>query len=265
MRNALTPVITLGALELGTLLSGAVLTEQIFSIPGFGKLIVDAVFNRDYAVVQGVVLVTATIYITLNLIADIAYILVNPRLRAIAHDRRRTPRPLRIRARRTGEPGAAGLAAADGSQGSGGGMVVIATFVVLALFAPLIAPYDPVATSWTLVRKAPSALHWFGTDDLGRDILSRVIYGARASLVGRRDLGRDCAWDRRAVRAAVGLPRRLHRRADQPYHRRDAGLPVPDPGHRAGGVSRPEPRQCHDRHRHLDDADLRAADPRARP
>ncbi len=81
LRNALTPVITLGALELGTLLSGAVLTEQIFSVPGFGKLIVDAVFNRDYAVVQGVVLVTATAYITLNLIADLAYILVNPRLR----------------------------------------------------------------------------------------------------------------------------------------------------------------------------------------
>src|SRR6185437_172800 len=60
LRNALTPVITLGALEFGTLLSGAVLTEQIFTIPGFGKLIVDAVFNRDYAVVQGVVLVTAT-------------------------------------------------------------------------------------------------------------------------------------------------------------------------------------------------------------
>jgi peptide/nickel transport system permease protein len=81
MRNALTPVITLGALEFGTLLSGAVLTEQIFTIPGFGKLIVDAVFNRDYAVVQGVVLVTATTYITLNLLADLGYILVNPRLR----------------------------------------------------------------------------------------------------------------------------------------------------------------------------------------
>jgi peptide/nickel transport system permease protein len=81
LRNALIPVITLGALEFGTLLSGAVLTEQVFTIPGFGKLIVDAVFNRDYLVVQGVVLFTATVYITLNLLADIAYFVVNPRMR----------------------------------------------------------------------------------------------------------------------------------------------------------------------------------------
>jgi peptide/nickel transport system permease protein len=75
------PIITLGALELGTLLSGAVLTEQVFTIPGFGKLIVDAVFNRDYAVVQGVVLFTATAYIFLNLVADVAYVAVDPRIR----------------------------------------------------------------------------------------------------------------------------------------------------------------------------------------
>ena len=62
------------------------------------------------------------------------------------------------------------------------GLVVIATFIVLAVFAPLLSPYDPIATSWTLVRKPPSAQHWFGTDDLGRDIFGRVIYGARASL-----------------------------------------------------------------------------------
>ena len=81
LRNALVPVVTLGALELGTLFSGAVLTEQVFSIPGFGKLVVDAVFNRDYPVVQGVVMVTATLYILLNLLADVLYVLVNPRLR----------------------------------------------------------------------------------------------------------------------------------------------------------------------------------------
>jgi peptide/nickel transport system permease protein len=81
LRNALIPIITLGALEFGTLLSGAVLTEQVFSIPGFGKLIVDAVFNRDYSVVQGVVLFTASVYITLNLLADLAYFHVNPRMR----------------------------------------------------------------------------------------------------------------------------------------------------------------------------------------
>jgi peptide/nickel transport system permease protein len=81
LRNALIPVVTLGALELGTLLSGAVLTEQVFSIPGFGKMIVDAVFNRDYPVVQGVVLVTAFLYVALNLIADVLYVIINPRLR----------------------------------------------------------------------------------------------------------------------------------------------------------------------------------------
>src|SRR5215471_20130554 len=63
------------------------------------------------------------------------------------------------------------------------GLAVIVAFVVIAVFAPFVSPYDPIATSWSLVRKAPSAQHWFGTDDLGRDILARVIYGARASLM----------------------------------------------------------------------------------
>ena len=69
---------TLSALLFGELLAGAVLTEQIFTIPGFGKLIVDAVFNRDYAVVQGVVLCTAIGFILMNLLADVLYVLLNP-------------------------------------------------------------------------------------------------------------------------------------------------------------------------------------------
>lgn len=80
-RNALTPIVTLTALLFGELVAGAVLTEQIFTIPGFGKMVVDAVFNRDYAVVQGIVLVTAIGFIFMNLVADAIYFILNPRLR----------------------------------------------------------------------------------------------------------------------------------------------------------------------------------------
>jgi len=81
LRNALMPIVTLVTLLLGELLAGAVLTEQVFTIPGFGKLMVDAVFNRDYAVVQGVVLCVAVGFIALNLLADILYAVINPKLR----------------------------------------------------------------------------------------------------------------------------------------------------------------------------------------
>jgi peptide/nickel transport system permease protein len=81
LRNALVPLITMAALQTGQLLAGAVLTEQVFTIPGFGRLIVDAVYTRDYAVVQGVVLATACIYVVLNLVADLAYGVVDPRIR----------------------------------------------------------------------------------------------------------------------------------------------------------------------------------------
>ncbi|WP_213989154.1 ABC transporter permease [Sodalis sp. dw_96] len=81
LRNALVPIVTLTTLLFGELLGGAVLTEQVFTIPGFGKMIVDSVFNRDYAVVQGVVLVVAIGFLLLNLLADVLYVLINPRMR----------------------------------------------------------------------------------------------------------------------------------------------------------------------------------------
>lgn len=81
LRNALVPVVTLGALEFGQLLGGSVLTEFVFTVPGLGKLIVDSVFNRDYAVVQAVVLVSGTFYIALNILADLAQRMLDPRVR----------------------------------------------------------------------------------------------------------------------------------------------------------------------------------------
>jgi peptide/nickel transport system permease protein len=63
------------------------------------------------------------------------------------------------------------------------GLFVVVVFIVTALAAPWIAPYDPIKTSWTAIRKAPSALYWMGTDENGRDVLSRVIWGARASMM----------------------------------------------------------------------------------
>ena len=81
IRNSLIPVVTILGLQLGALISGAVVTEQIFVVPGFGRLIVEAVFTRDYPLVQGVVLITASAYVLINLLVDISYSLLNPRIR----------------------------------------------------------------------------------------------------------------------------------------------------------------------------------------
>ena len=81
LRNSLITVITVLGLQLGVLISGAVITEQIFIIPGIGKLTIDSVFSRDYPTLQGVILITATGYILANLLTDICYSLLNPRIR----------------------------------------------------------------------------------------------------------------------------------------------------------------------------------------
>jgi peptide/nickel transport system permease protein len=81
LRNSLMVVITIVGLQLGGLISGAVVTEQIFVLPGFGKLTIDAVFTRDYPLIQGVVLVTAVAYIGINLLVDLLYSVIDPRIR----------------------------------------------------------------------------------------------------------------------------------------------------------------------------------------
>ena len=81
IRNGLIPVVTILGLQMGALMSGAVVTEQIFVVPGFGRLIVEAVFTRDYPLVQGVVLITASAYVFINLLVDVSYSVLDPRIR----------------------------------------------------------------------------------------------------------------------------------------------------------------------------------------
>jgi len=81
LRNGLIPVVTILGLQMGALMGGAVVTESIFVLPGFGRLIVEAVFTRDYPVVQGVVLLTASSYVVINLLVDVSYTVLNPRIR----------------------------------------------------------------------------------------------------------------------------------------------------------------------------------------
>ncbi len=81
LRNSLIVVTTVVGLQLGILISGAVVTESIFVLPGFGRLTLDAVFTRDYPLIQGVVLITAAAYIALNLVVDMLYSVIDPRIR----------------------------------------------------------------------------------------------------------------------------------------------------------------------------------------
>ena len=89
LRNALLPVVTVIGLQIGLLLSGAVLTETVFAFPGIGSFLVDAITNRDYAVVQGFILVIAVVIVVVNLLVDISYGLIDPRIRR--HHHRRVP------------------------------------------------------------------------------------------------------------------------------------------------------------------------------
>ena len=265
LRNALTPIITLGALEFGTLLSGAVLTEQVFTIPGFGKLIVDAVFNRDYAVVQGVVLVTATAYIAAQPARRHRLL---PRQSAAARlsgadattpsDRRAAAATAsRRRARRAGGGCCAGAARWSAWSSS-------SCFVVIALVRAVDRAVRPDRDQLERDPQGAVARRTGSAPTRSAATCCRAsIWGARASLLAGVVSVLDLAAARRADRARSPATSAAGRRADLAHHRRDARLPVPDPGDRARRVPRPEPHQRDDRDRHLGHADLRPPDARA--
>ena len=81
LRNATIPLLTLIGLQIGTLLGGAVITESVFAWPGMGKLVVDAIFFRDFPVVQTVLILSATIFVAIDLVIDVLYTVLDPRIR----------------------------------------------------------------------------------------------------------------------------------------------------------------------------------------
>jgi ABC-type dipeptide/oligopeptide/nickel transport system permease subunit len=180
LRNALIPVVTLVALDFGALLSGAVLTEQVFTIPGFGKLIVDAgVQSRLRGRARRRALYSVCLHPAQSCRrhrlcrAEPAFALMATEILAgIATDEPVGEPPWVRAVRRVVRRPTAMI-----------GVAVAVLFILAAVAAPLLAPYDPLATNWAAVRKAPSALHLFGTDEIGRDVLSRIIWGGRASLL----------------------------------------------------------------------------------
>jgi len=81
LRNTLIPIVTVIGLELGVLLSGAVLTETVFALPGLGRLAITSLLSRDYSVVQAIVMVSALIIVVINLVVDLLYVYLDPRIR----------------------------------------------------------------------------------------------------------------------------------------------------------------------------------------
>ncbi|KAG0774844.1 hypothetical protein G6F22_013749 [Rhizopus arrhizus] len=157
LRNALIPVVTMMGLQFGFLLGGSIVVETVFNWPGLGTLAFDAISGRDYPVLQGTVTVLATVIVLVNLIVDIAYGIVDPRIRT------RRYRSLEFVL----------------------GALLTGVMVLLVLTSGWLFPDGGESMDLAARLMAPfsSAAHPFGTDPLGRDVLARVIVGGKISLM----------------------------------------------------------------------------------
>ena len=190
LRNAMLPVVTVIGLQVGTLLAGAILTETIFSWPGLGRWLIDALQRRDYPVVQGGVLLVATMIILVNLLVDLLYGVVNPRIRhkkgaimSQVTENKVIAAPVPM------TPLQEFWHYFKRNKGAVVGLVYVVVMIVIAVFANFLAPYNPADQFRDSLLAPPfwqdggSMAHLLGTDDVGRDILSRLMYGARLSLL----------------------------------------------------------------------------------
>ena len=176
MRNAMISTVTLLSMRMAAMLGGSVIIETVFSVPGIGKLASDAIFGRDYAVVQYVVLLFAGA----GHQSDHRYPLFLPGSpgqsveRGVRMKRYHGVSPLEQKR---------SMPAWLAKPSFVIGLLIVLVVILMALFPQFIAPYDPIATDVTVSNQAPSAAHWFGTDFYGRDIFSRVIWGTRIDLL----------------------------------------------------------------------------------
>ncbi len=184
--NILVQLLTVVALAYGALLEGAVLIETVFSWPGFGSYLTGSLLLGDMNAVMGCVLLVGVIFVMLNLLSDMLYQFFDPRTKSRPFLWiRRFPggagegrqRLQRAAARAVGF---IGKMARNPLTAIGGGIIFL--LLVVAIFAPLIAPYNPLVQDLNSALVAPNAQHWFGTDEFGRDIFSRLVYGSRITL-----------------------------------------------------------------------------------
>ena len=213
--NVLPPTIAAIGAHVGYLVGGLVVVETLFSYPGLGKLLLDSATAHDLASLEACVLATAVVVMAANLVADVAASALDPRLRrarpdgdgALAAGRsagwqrqvvgRRRGR--RARARRGGRGGRGARCSARRRFSSAS--PCCSFWVVDAVAWPWLVPYDPQAVAPDRTLEPPSAEHWFGTDDLGRDVFSRVLAGASSVLI----VAPAAALLAVAVGVAVGL------------------------------------------------------------
>ncbi len=195
LRNALIPVVTVVGFEVGVLMSGAAIVEIIFGLPGIGNLLLQAIFSRDYPLIQATTMLIAVIFIIFNLIVDLDLRLPRPEDRGRVTFRRR---PV-LAAEGVGEVAPMALSEAPrgrlaflGKWNNPIGLVgaaIVSFNVFVAIFGPYIWRIDPDAQDAERLLP-PSWAHPFGTDELGRDTLARVIHGAQVSLqVGAISVG----------------------------------------------------------------------------
>ena len=167
------PVLTILGLQFAFLLAGTIIIENVFYLPGLGRLVFQAITQRDLIVVESVVMLLVAAVIAVNILVDISYAIVDPRLRVAPVTAPAAPQP---------ETAASFVAKAFSSRSFLIGFVITAAIAAMAIVSYFWTPYDITRLIVSDKLQPPSAVHWFGTDHFGRDILSMVMIGARNSI-----------------------------------------------------------------------------------